>query len=277
MKVRLLTTDDVPWAMERISAEGWAPSRPSFEAILAHDPEGCFVAEIDGVRGAMVTTTRYGATAWIGHLIVLPELRRRGLGTRLMRHALDHLHAGGIRTIRLEADPPGVSIYRRLGFVDEFESLRFRITDPQNPSSTADPISDLDPDLVAAFDAPLFGDDRSRFLRLLSERAAFAFMIRSYDETSGYVMALPTDSGVFIGPLVALTPRSAWDLLAASLASCESGTMTIGIPSPNLKAVGIVRDLGFEPRPPSIRMVLGGPVASGRRETIFAIANGATG
>jgi ribosomal protein S18 acetylase RimI-like enzyme len=38
---------------------------------------------------------------------------------------MEHLHASGIRTIRLEADPPGVPLYRRLGFAEEFESPRF--------------------------------------------------------------------------------------------------------------------------------------------------------
>jgi hypothetical protein len=194
-----------------------------------------------------------------------------------MEHALDRLRSVGVRTVRLEADPPGVPIYRRLGFRDEFESLRFRLEDPPSPSSTADPILELDLDAVAAFDAPLFGDDRSRLLSRLHERAACAYMIVRDDLLRGYVMALPTRKGLFIGPLVARTTRTAWDLIAAALVSDEPGTITIGVPSPNAEACSMVRDLGFKSAAPSLRMVLGDPIAAGDPRTIFGIANGATG
>lgn len=277
MHIRPFTPSDVPWALERIGAEMWTASRPSLEAILAADPDGCFIAEIDDAPAAMITSTTYGASAWVGHLIVLPELRRGGLGAGLMKHAIDQLHSRGVRTIRLEADPPGVSIYRSLGFTDEFESLRFHLTDPPCPSSTEEPILELDLEAASAFDAPRFGDDRSRLLGLLHERAACAYMVRKNDRINGYVMALPTETGLFVGPLVARNTRAAWDLLAATLVSEDLGTLTIGIPAPNTRAHSIVRDLGFEPGPSCLRMVLGEPVASGDPSSIFAIANGATG
>jgi ribosomal protein S18 acetylase RimI-like enzyme len=119
----LLTVDDVDFALAQTSREGWDTTSGVFDTLLAHDPDGCFLAEQRGEPVGMVTTTVFEKSAWIGNVIVPPEHRRRGIGEELTRHALTDLC---IRTVRLEADPPGVGIYRRLGFKDEFESLRFR-------------------------------------------------------------------------------------------------------------------------------------------------------
>jgi GNAT superfamily N-acetyltransferase len=277
MIIRPFTEADISWALERIDAEGWTPSRPVLEAIVAHDPDGCFVAEVDGAPAGMVTSTRYAATAWVGHLVVLPGLRRHGIGSSLIEHALEHLRRAGARTVRIEADTPGLSIYRRLGFREEIESLRFRLVDPPSPTSTQEPILELEIEEAAVLDTPVFGDERRRLLGLLHEKTTCAYMIRKDDRVQGYVMALPTERGISIGPLVARTPRAAWDLLAATLVSDEPTTYTIGIPAPCARAAGIVGDIGFEPRPPSLRMVLGDPGPPGDPACIYAIASGATG
>ena len=89
-------------------------------------PGECLVGEVDGQRAALITAMRYARSAWIGNLIVSPEYRRRGLGLSMMEHVIQRVETSGITTLRLEADPLGVGIYRRLGFVDQFESARFR-------------------------------------------------------------------------------------------------------------------------------------------------------
>ena len=125
LAIRTFGADDFGFASEQTAREGWDATAELFELCLAHDPGGSFVAEAGGQRVGMVTTTCYQRSGWIGNLIVPPEHRRQGIGERLMKHALEHLLRRGVRTIRLEADPPGIGIYRRLGFVDEFESPRF--------------------------------------------------------------------------------------------------------------------------------------------------------
>ena len=123
--IREFEPDDVDFALRQKRREGWAVNRERFEAYLAHDPNGCFLA-IDGDEPVgMVTTTCFGASAWIGNLIVEPGIRGRGVGRALMEHGLDYLRGRGASTVRLEGDPPGIPLYRKLGFVDEFESCRF--------------------------------------------------------------------------------------------------------------------------------------------------------
>ena len=104
MRVAIRTFDrrDIDFALEQTSREGWDNTSDFFEICLKHDPDGCFIAEAGAQRVGMVTTTRYGCTAWIGNLIVPAECRRQGIGRRLMSHAMAHLSRLGVRTLRLE-------------------------------------------------------------------------------------------------------------------------------------------------------------------------------
>jgi hypothetical protein len=226
----------------------------------------------------MVTTTRYRATGWIGNLIVVPERRGRGIGSLLMEHAMAHLRSLRAATLRLEADPLGIPIYRRLGFVDEFDSPRFhrdvpaRITAP-----SVAPLGDADLPAVAAFDAPRFGDDRSRLLPLLLGRARSAFRVPRRGAIAGYLMALPGRHGTRIGPWVADAPEAGRDLLQAALASAATAAVTLAVPGPNVIARQILLDAGFRETPSSLRMVHGEARGAGRPETVYALANGAVG
>jgi ribosomal protein S18 acetylase RimI-like enzyme len=222
-----------------------------------------------------------------------------------MEHGLRHLEAAGIRTVRLDGDPPGIPLYRSLGFVDEWESLRFRrvggrlVRPPQVTDLKPDDLAALDrsgsdgglqrppqvrelkPDdlgAVAALDRTAFGDDRSRMLGLLFGRAERAFVVAGSDGLAGYAMVVHTDRGLRCGPCVAADARAAEELLRAALATAAAGEgITLGVPGPNPEARSILERLGFEPTASSLRMIRGPSAAGGRLDHIFAIANGAVG
>ena len=276
--IRRFNQDDVEFALAQTEGEGWDPTAEFFETCLAHDPDGCFIAEAGAQRVGMVTTTRYGCTAWIGNLIVPAECRRQGLGRRLMSHAMAHLSRLGVRTLRLEADPPGVALYRRLGFVDEFESLRFGHSGWRGPrQGEAKPITRADLPAVAAFDAEHFGDDRARLLTLLFQRAKAAYGLHKGGQMRGYALAAPSRIGIRIGPWLAVDCRAAETLLLSILADWPDTGVILGVPGPNSEATALLESYGFKRLPPSCRMIHGRRAAAGCPESIFAIANGALG
>jgi GNAT superfamily N-acetyltransferase len=271
MSIRPLTPGDIDFALTQIHHEGWVKNRAVFESIIEHGPQGCFIAEPGGKPAAMLTTARFGPTGWIGHLIVLPEHRNKGLGTRMMKHAIQHLHQQGVATIRLEADPPGMGIYKRLGFSEEYESLRFRFFKTTEPSP-AIPLLKKDIDDVLAFDQRLSGEDRGRYLKILNKKAKQSLVIRRDNDLAGYLLAMPTAKGVNLGPCLATDKNTAAQLLKAA----PAGITTVGLPAPNRKGVALLQELGFDPRPSSIRMFLG-PRPTQEPGHIYGIANGATG
>jgi ribosomal protein S18 acetylase RimI-like enzyme len=269
---------DIEFALAQTKREGWDSTAELFETCLAHDPDGCFIAEADGQRVGMVTTTRHSRTAWVGNLIVPPEHRGRGIGTHLMTHAMAHLSSQGVRTIRLEADPPGMKLYRRLGFVDEFESLRFQLSPHRvDERCAAAAITPADLPAIAAFDAAYFGDRRDRLLKLLFEQARAAYRLAESGPIRGYALVVPSRAGIRIGPWVTADGQAAESLLQSILAEWSDTTIVLGVPALNRDAIDLLESYGFARTPSCLRMVYGIRDAFGHPENIAAIANGAMG
>lgn len=278
MVIRGLRPSDIAFAFEQTRREGWESSPEVFGLHLDHDPKGCFIAEEAGQRVGLVTTTAFLRTGWIGNLIVLPEARGTGLGSRLMEHAIGHLASRGLATLRLEADPLGVNIYRRLEFVDEFASPRF-CAEAVNASvgTPCAPLSERDLAAVAAYDAPRFGDDRSRVLRHLLALSQAAYRVPARGAIAGYVMVQPSTSGVRIGPWVADDIDAASELLHAALDRARGRRAIVALPGVNDAGQALLTSSGFAPAPPSLRMVRGPAGGAGRPACIFGLASGAFG
>lgn len=271
MILRTLAFSDIGFALAQITREGWVQSRAIFASIVEHDPAGGLIAEEHGRPVALLTTANFGSTGWIGHLIVLPDYRKIGLGTRMMHKAMEHLQRHGAATIRLEADPPGMGIYQRLGFMKEHESLRFRATRSPRPSPAVE-LQEKDLADVLAFDIKTTGEDRGSYLKILYKNSQQALVMRRDNRLTGYLLAMPTSDGVNLGPFLAEDPATAEALLDAA----PGGTTTLGLPAPNQAGAALLLERGFEQRPSSIRMYLG-PRPEQNTAGIYGIANGATG
>jgi ribosomal protein S18 acetylase RimI-like enzyme len=278
IEIRCFTRDDIPFALEQTTREGWFTCAGAFESYLDHDPQGNFIGWIDGERAGMITTTRYANSAWMGNLIVPPRLRSRGVGRRLMEHGLDRLQSADVRTIRLDADPPGIALYRSLGFVDECESLRFRRKSQESsPVAGVEPLAPGEIRQVQAFDARFFGDDRSRLLEMLFRRGKTALVVWHDGAVAGYVFTEETELGLRIAPCVATDAEVAGRLLQAALNSAGPQMVTLGILEANRSGRDLVESLGFRPVPSCRRMVLGEHRAEGVPGCVFAIGGGAIG
>ena len=78
-------------------------SREGIAKYLARNPHTSFVAEENGVLAGAVLCGHDGRRGYIQHMTVLPEDRRRGIASRLLRFALDALKAEGITKAALVA------------------------------------------------------------------------------------------------------------------------------------------------------------------------------
>ncbi|MCO6436272.1 MAG: GNAT family N-acetyltransferase [Phycisphaerae bacterium] len=291
--IRHFTSGDIGFALVQTGREGWDATAELFRTTLELEPQGAFIAEADRRAVGMITTLRHDETAWIGNLIVVPEYRGRGVGAMLMERAMEHQTGRGVRTLRLEADPAGIPLYRRLGFVDEFVSPRFfrpgaavtsigptprRIDSPTSGCPEAVKrlfASDLE--AVVAFDGPFFGDDRSSLLSKLLASAPEAWKVESDDVLRGYLITQPSTLGVRIGPCVAWDAATADLLLETAIDAFGTQAIVAAVPESNLAAIELLARRGFVQRPPCLRMVWGEPGAAVDVHHIFAISNGAMG
>lgn len=93
-------------------------------AFLSERPV-CWVAEQDGRIVASVSAWEEKDGVHLGRFVVLPPLRGRRIGTRLLGHALRELFDGGVECIRAEARDSAARMLRAVGGRDTGEPFPF--------------------------------------------------------------------------------------------------------------------------------------------------------
>jgi len=93
------------------------------ESVVLDGDAPTYVAEVDGQVVGMVTvcvfTTLTGKKAYLDHLVVAGDWRRRGVARRLMRHAIAVATSAGASRLELTASAEKVAaqaLYDSLGF-----------------------------------------------------------------------------------------------------------------------------------------------------------------
>jgi len=85
----------------------------------ARDPQGCFVAELEGHPVGYVFSRAWGRVGWFGTLGVHPEFQGRSIGRALVEASVAYLDRRGCTTIGLGTmpeEPNNVALYARCGF-----------------------------------------------------------------------------------------------------------------------------------------------------------------
>jgi len=290
--LRLWKRGDLDFVADSVDREGWRHLKRDVERCWRFEPDGCFMAEVDGKRVGHVFSVCYGQVGWIGLLIVNPESRGRGIGAALMQRAIDYLRERGVETIRLEAVEKAVPLYRRLGFGEEFLSLRFsrrlrlgqkelRSLGGGDKSNISD-VKEGDIDQLASFDSQYFGVSRLRVLRSLyqDEPGRNCFMARRGRGILGYVMSRRIRDGFWVGPWVCDNSETAEVLLRTCVdAVGREGLveLRLGMPDSNKAGVGLMGKFGFELVGRSLRMVWGKRKYEGLVSGVYGIGGAEKG
>jgi ribosomal protein S18 acetylase RimI-like enzyme len=88
------------------------------ERTLTTVPEGTlrgYRANLNGAPAAVALALHHGADCGVSFVATVPQARRRGLATRVMRDALADAVHRGLDTVTLQATEQGERLYQRLG------------------------------------------------------------------------------------------------------------------------------------------------------------------
>jgi GNAT superfamily N-acetyltransferase len=276
--IRTWKQADLGYITESIQKEGWGHARRDVERCWSLEPKGCFVAESNGDLAGHVFSVLFGEIGWIGLLIVNPKKRGIGVGAALMEAAISYLESKGAKAIKLEAVAEAAPLYRRLGFVDIFDSLRFRGVPQRNekPRRTvnASVMHEADIDEIAEFDAKCFGANRLSILRsLYGDFPQYCFHTKGNRCTNGYIMARKTLNGLWFGPWVCTDSHVAELLFSRLLEATEKDAkdLRLGFPAVNTNATKLVEKHGFHLVGKSIHMIRGNRENQGDMTCIYGI------
>ena len=278
LSIHPIRENDVEFVYTLCKNESWNYSRKRIERVHHYEPNGCFVAVVNRKRVGHVFSISYGKVGWIGLLIVNRKHRRMGIGTLLMRRAINYLQNLGVETVKLEAVSEIAGLYRKLGFIREFDSLRFRKVNEKDNQSTNLNVKPLRGNQItetAKFDSRHFGANRTRVLRqLFEDNPELCFTSRKNSQIVGYIMCYEMETGYRIGPWICNPhyPQIARALILKCMQTIETDAkLYVGVPALNNTSVKLLQDLDFELYCKSVRMYLGKKPANEHVEFIFSI------
>ena len=119
--IRKMTLEDVPSVIEldqKSFSLPWPERSFRFE-LTANPASRCWVAELDGKLVGMIVIWLVIDEAHVATIATHPDFRRKGIGTKLLSHALRQMIEEGARSSFLEVREHNVGaqeMYRKFGY-----------------------------------------------------------------------------------------------------------------------------------------------------------------
>lgn len=219
----------------------------------------------DGTLVASTLVLPYGGFAWISMVLVLPEHRRKGYASRLLRTAIDDLKGSRLTPV-LDATPAGREVYRQEGFVDTWTFKRFALRQSFKAvnGQAGRPINWR---RALELDVEAFGGDREWLLRALQKRLPQGALAMR----EGFVLGRDGREASQIGPLVARDESTALALLQHALGAV-SAPLYVDVVDHAPQIQEWLQEQGFEFQRPFTRMVHGGGRAPGDQKLVYLVA-----
>ena len=278
MLIRIMTEQDVPDGVRLNTLSGWNQMDADWNRFLSNSPRGCFVMEHDGkVVGTATTICYENRFAWIGMVLVDPDYRKQGIGTRLLKKTIEYLDRSHIATMKLDATPQGKPIYAKLGFVEEHDIERWILKRPPSAMSTTPRaagtrLTATQREQVFRLDKGLFGADRSFLLRALCEEAPeFAAAVWEDQLLQAYALGRRGLFADHLGPWMAENRAAGEKIVQGFLTTSCREILIVDCMKSNPFAAELLGACGFAPSRPLTRMVRGPNRNPGRPELYCAI------
>ncbi|HNV85903.1 MAG TPA: GNAT family N-acetyltransferase [Candidatus Omnitrophota bacterium] len=275
--IRQMEESEMNFAVGQAAKEGWNPGLEDARAFYETDPEGFFIALLDGRPVGCVSAVSYGSDfAFVGFYIVLAEFRGQGFGIQLGQTALARLKT--TRAIGLDGVLAQQKNYERAGFRPAYGNTRYeyKMTAPLTVSQTTltVPASAIDRSKIGTYDRQCFPAERKVFLEkwlAMKNTKAFGWVERG--SLKGYGVIRKCDTGYKIGPLFADNESIANELFLRLCSSVRPPEMVyLDIPEVNPAGLRLASSFGMRPVFTTTRMYLG-PAPDIRLDKIFGITS----
>lgn len=259
--IRRLMPDDVAAAQPLSVEAGWNQVGADWRFMI--DAGAAFGVELPGGGlGASALVLPVGdRLRWISMVLVTASLRRKGVGTDLLRRCIAEAEQGGF-AMGLDATELGRPVYLPLGFRDLYRISRWRLEHkpaamPAPDGLVIKPMSPEALDHLLAWDSERSGLQRRAILCHLRDRQpGMALLAERAGRTIGFVLGREGRLATQIGPLVADEDEAALALLQAAM-QASSAPYFIDIPDSRMHMRAWLESQGGTAPRYFIRMVRG--------------------
>jgi len=231
-----------------VQPENWDDITPKFQFYLAN--HFCFPikATVDKRLAGVGSLILHQNTAWLAHIIVNPDFRRRGFGYRITEALVKLAEGKKCKTISLLATEFGRPVYEKLGFTPEITYRFFKgskLDAAENKNIR--PFHSAYTGKIKRLDRHISGEDRSSLLDLYLDES---FVFVKNEEIIGYFLRDFAE-----GPVYAITYEAGVELVKYR---CQAEENKIIVPEKNEKIISFLVDNGYQEIYSCFRMVLGG-------------------
>jgi GNAT superfamily N-acetyltransferase len=248
-KLKVLSKSDYVFAVELANTMDWNMAIADFEFMASLESGGCFLL-LDGTkRVGIATCLSYGKVGWFGNLIVREEYRKKGAGSALIHHAINHLHNKGVETIGLYAYPHLLGFYSELGFKHDID---FSVLHTQNlPKITAKAlpqISKSELPVIVKFDTCFFGGNRKKLLEsIILDKDNTSCYVSEDGKILGYAATTVYEKAAWVGPLICQQQRNdvAIAMIKSLLTELTAKSVYTVIPKKDTVISSIFLEAGF--------------------------------
>lgn len=247
MKIDTLLPSDLVHIPE-LQPEGWYDIQPIHAFYTSVD--FCFPLKlmIDGRIAGIGTGIVHGEVAWLGHIIVHPDFRNRGLGGMITKALVENMQEKNCTTIYLIATDMGEPVYKKIGFETETEYIFFKdLTTKPDWTNAPEivPYNDSHKKQIAAIDRMVSGENRMLHLERFLPNS---FVHVTNDVVNGFYLP-----GFGDGFILATSSTAGRDLMRLRLATKDNASF----PIENVDALEFMHDNNFQEFRKAKRMRLG--------------------
>jgi ribosomal protein S18 acetylase RimI-like enzyme len=203
-QIKKILLDDLKFAVNLTNTMKWDLVEEDFEYMMKLEPDGCFITFDDLKRIGIATTVSFDKLGWLGNVIVSKNVRGRGVGSLLVKHALEYLVNKRVETIGLYAYIPKVPFYKKLGFKydSEFVYLKGTVFSLPIKEFTREAVED-DWGNIINLDQLGFGASRKKLLKpILLDKENLCQIAVDDDKILGFIIARRYGKVAEVGPLV---------------------------------------------------------------------------
>jgi hypothetical protein len=257
-----------------VAGLGWNPGEKDAQCLLATDPKGMLMAELDGRPVGCATSIAYDDQfGFVGALVVDPALRGKAPRYVLQLYRAISVHMRD-RNVGMDATPASELFFRSTGFTKAYRHFRFEGSlSRATPSGDVVPLARIPFAELCDYDATCFPARRERFLEnWLDAYADGGFACLRNGRLAGFGVLRRALRGFRAGPLLADDAAAAETLLHAMNSLADGAPVALDIPEPNAPALSLAEKLQLARRFATARLYRHSIPATPQHRT-FAIAS----
>lgn len=251
--------------LRKLRPEGWPDIVPEFKYYIKSDH--CYSIKVNDDNNIIGTGAliNYEDSAWIAHVIVDTNYRRRGIGSKIMFDLMEKFEILKAETCFLIATEAGIPLYKEFGFKELSEYVFFQREKPWKdnlPDAHIFPIGIVYHDAIFELDRLISGEDRRILFKEFLD-SGFAYMIDN--KLSGFYLPELRE-----GPIIAENDNAGIALMKLKYAHIGNAVL----PAENLSGIQYLKQNGFvKTKKRGLRMYYGKEV-KWKPECIFSRIGG---